>query len=157
MRGKCGRPKLAITHRAYPILLFFRSEDARCEWLAALGAVLDAAALLDATVEEIPHEVRASTHFILRTGARVLGDIARQFTSGIDVHDDITDDERFRDHRARLAKAGYRLSPDEGRSLARFVERRRSYAFALAALSSRLRIAVDDRTAEDEDSEPVGG
>ncbi len=134
--------ELAITHRAYPILLFFRSNDSRCEWLAALGAVLDAAALLDSTVDGIPAEVRASTHFVLRTGARVLGDLARQFTGGIDETADMTDDHRFRDHRARLQAAGCKVSADEGRSRTRFADRRRSYALALAALSSRLRIDV---------------
>ena len=148
--------EVAITHRAFPIMLFFRSNDSRCEWLAALGAVLDAAALIDSTIDEMPPEARASTHFVLRTGARTLGDMARQFTGGVDETIDLADDERFRDHRRRLQAAGYKIPEDEGRSLARFVERRRSYAFALAAMASRLHIDVDERTSKDEDSKPVG-
>ncbi len=148
---------VAITHRAFPIMLFFRSNDSRCEWLAALGAVLDAAALLDSTTVDVPAEARASTHFVLRTGARVLNDLARQFAGGIDETLDLVDDARFRDHRARLREAGYAIADDERRSFDRFVALRRSYAFALAALATRLRIDVDERTARDEDSQPVGG
>ncbi len=148
--------EVAITHRAYPIMLFFRSNDSRCEWLAALGAVLDAAALLDATIDDMPPEARASTHFVLRTGARVLKDPAEQFTGGTDESLEIIDDDRFRRHRDRLRTVGYAIATDERRALDRFVERRRSYAFSLAALATRLRIDVDERTARDEDSQPVG-
>lgn len=147
--------QVAITHRAFPIMLFFRSNDSRCEWLAALGAVLDAAALIDSTLEELPPEVRASTHFVLRTGARTLRDMARQFAGGADETIDLADDDRFRDHRARLQAAGYRVSADEGQALARFVERRRSYAGMLAAMATRLHIDVDARTSNDEDSQPL--
>ena len=147
--------EVAITHRAFPIMLFFRSNDSRCEWLAALGAVLDAAALVDSTIDELPPEVRASTHFVLRTGARTIGDMARLFAGGADDTIDLVDDGRFRDHRARLQAAGYRVAPDEGLALARFVERRRTYAGPLAALARRLHIDVDARTSNDEDSQPL--
>ncbi len=148
--------EVAITHRAFPIMLFFRSNDSRCEWLAALGAVLDAAALLDATIDEMPPEARASTHFVLRTSARVLKDMAEQFTGGTDESLDVADDARFRDHRKRLHAVGFQIAADEDRALQRYVERRRSYALSLNALATRLRIDVDERTADDEDSTPVG-
>jgi hypothetical protein len=147
--------EVAITHRAYPIMVFFRSNDDRCEWLAALGAVLDAAALVDSTLDDVAPEVRASTHFVLRTGARALRDMARQFAGTIDETQDIADRDRFRDHRERLQAVGYAIRADEDRSLATFIERRRSYAYALAALATRLRIDVDERTSDDEDSRPL--
>ncbi len=147
--------EVAITHRAFPIMLFFRSNDERCEWLAALGAVLDAAALIDSTIEELPAEARASTHFVLRTGARTLSDMAHQFAGGADETIDLANDERFRDHRARLQAAGYKVSADEGAALERFKERRGSYAGMLAAMATRLRIDVDTRTSDDEDSKPL--
>ena len=146
--------EIAITHRAFPIMLFFRSNDSRCEWLAALGAVLDAAALIDSTIEDLPAEARASTHFVLRTGARVLSDMTRQFTDGADETIDLADDARFRDHRTRLRAAGYTITDDEDGALARFIERRRTYAGKLAAMARRLHIDVDERTAADEDSKP---
>ena len=66
-----------LTHRAFPILCYFRSTDADCEWLAALGAALDAAALLVALGAESTTEHATLCH---RMGARLAADLARQFT-----------------------------------------------------------------------------
>lgn len=144
--------EVAISHRAFPILIFFRSNDSRCEWLAALGAVLDAAALLDATIEDAPAEARAGAHFILRTGARLVRDLAAQF--GVAAPDTVADAARFDAHRERLAAAGYALVADRDAAFARFVERRRGYASALGALGRRLQVDIDDRGADDDDSMP---
>lgn len=140
--------EVAISHRAFPILIFFRSNDSRCEWLAALGAVLDAAALLDTQVMDPPAEARAGAHFVLRTGTRMLTDMADQF--GLDTRAaDITGLDRLDALRERLAAAGYRPSKDADAALARLRERRDSYAPALLALASRLRIEIDERLAAD--------
>ncbi len=147
--------EIAISHRAFPILLFFRSNDSRCEWLAALGAVLDAAALLDASVADPPATARAGAHFVLRTGARTLGDMAAQFTVGGIEPDDLADAARFHHHRERLAGVGYALVPDEQATFAAYQTRRRSYAAALAMLGRRLHIDVDERTGDAPDSEPL--
>ena len=141
--------EIAISHRAFPILLFFRSNDSRCEWLAAFGAVLDAAALLDATIVDAPPEARAGAHFVLRTGARVLGDMAQQFGAGGASEPDVVDARRFRDHRARLIAVGYGVADDAEGALTRFQDRRRSYAGALTGLGRRLHIDVDERTGDD--------
>ena len=147
--------ELAITHRAYPILLFFRSNDSRCEWLAALGAVLDAAALVDTSIEPVCPEVRASARFLLRSGSRVLADLSRQLTEGVDETREIGDDARYLDDLARLRAAGFDLVADVRIAARGYEERRRDYAFALAALSGRLHISVDERTFGDRDSVPV--
>ncbi len=136
--------EVAISHRAFPILLFFRSGDSRCEWLAALGAVLDAAALLDSAVANAPSEARASAHFALRAGARLLGDLTGQFAVAPGPLINLVDDDRFRSDRRRLAAACYEVVDDEQAALARFVKQRKSYAQALSSVASRLRIAVDD-------------
>lgn len=149
--------EVAITHRAFPIMLFFRSNDSRCEWLAALGAVLDAAALIDTTIADVAPEVRASTHFVLRTGARVLRDLAAQATGGVDEALDVVDDARFRTHCERLRAVGYRVAEDGDAARDRYVERRRSYALALDAIARRLHVDVDARTAGDDDSRPTDG
>lgn len=145
--------EIGISHRAFPILLFFRSNDSRCEWLAALGAVLDAAALLDATIADASPQARAGAHFVLRTGARVLTDLAAQITAGPPDSFELIDPARFRDHRERLASAGYALTDDGEDALARFAERRKSYALALSALGNWLHIDVDERRAGEE----IGG
>ena len=146
--------EVAISHRAYPILMFFRSNDPRCEWLAAFGAVLDAAALLDATVTDLPPAAKASAHFVLRTGARVLGDMAGQFTGGAHPGVSLADEERFTAHRDRLRDCGYTLAVDGRAAQQRFEERRRTYAASLVAMGRRLHIDVDERTGGDIESEP---
>ena len=146
--------EVAISHRAFPILLFFRSNDSRCEWLAALGAVLDAAALLDATVEDAPAGARAAAHFLLRTGARLLCDTADLMVDEPGAEAALADAARFDAHRARLERAGYRLVADRDAAILRFIDRRRTFAPALIALADRLRIEVDQRRGDDPDSEP---
>lgn len=148
--------EIGISHRAYPILLFFRSNDSRCEWLAALGAVLDAAALLDAAVADVPPPARAGAHFLLRTGARVLCDMAEQFAVGGEPPDQVADAERFARHRERLFEAGYPLVDDPDAAFKKFEERRGSYVAALVMLGRRLAIDVDERTGDGPDSSPLG-
>ncbi|WP_174297252.1 hypothetical protein [Sphingomonas bacterium] len=145
---------VAISHRAFPILLFFRSNDSRCEWLAALGAVLDAAALLDATIADPPDAARAGAHFVMRTGARMLDDMTTQFALGDPRPVALVDVHRFRLHRERLAAAGYAIVEDDRAAFECFHERRRTYAAALATLARRLRVDFDERTGGDDDSEP---
>ena len=147
--------EVAISHRAFPILLFFRSNDSRCEWLAALGAVLDAAALLDTTLVDVPAEARAGAHFVLRTGARLVGDLASQFTRTGGSLAELVDHDRFHSHRTRLLAAGYAVNEDADIALALYAERRASYAHALIAVARRLRIDVDQRHAGDADGGPL--
>lgn len=147
--------EVAISHRAYPILMFFRSNDSRCEWLAALGAVMDAAALMDATVREAPAGASAAAHFLLRTGTRLVCDIAEVVSTGAPEPDAVIDGERFDAHRARLAKAGYALVEDREQAFARFRERRQAFAPALSALGRQLAIDVDERRGADRDSKPL--
>ena len=65
-----------LTHRAYPVLVYFRSTDEECEWLAALGAVLDAAALV-----MVMRHKGAAEHATLchRLGCRLAMELASQF------------------------------------------------------------------------------
>lgn len=135
---------IALSHRAFPILVFFRSNDSRCEWLAALGAVLDAAALLDTNVADAPPSSTASAHFVLRTGIRLLDDIAEELDVAPSGPAAAVGADRLTEYRARLAASGYALAQDEGAAFARFTERRMTYAPKLAALAARLLIAVED-------------
>ena len=146
--------EVAVSHRAFPILIFFRSNDSRCEWLAALGAVLDAASLLNTTVEDVPASAHAGARFLLRTGARVLQDMATQLGAGENPDGPPIDLDRFRTHRDRLKRSGYSIADNEGESLKSFMERRSSYAASLSYLGRRLHIDVDERTGSDEDSKP---
>ena len=134
--------EVAISHRAFPVLIFFRSNDSRCEWLTALGAVLDAAALLDTVLAEVPPSARAASHFVERTGSRLLDDLGRQL--GAVPSPEPVDIARFAADCERLAKAGYILVDDRQAALGCFAEARRRFAPMLAALSKRLHIEVED-------------
>lgn len=147
--------EVAISHRAFPILVFFRSNDSRCEWLTALGAVLDAAALLDSAVENTPAPARAGAHFMLRTGSRLLCDVAHQFKVTPPPGFDVANADRFQDHRRRLADAGYDVVSDGEAAFRAFSERRRGYASSLTALARQLHIHVDERGANQNDSTPI--
>lgn len=137
---------VALSHRAYPILIFFRSNDSRCEWLSAIGAVLDAAALLDTAVADAPPAARAGAHFTLRTGSRMLRDIAGEL--GVEPGAAAVAPDRYAAYRARLADCGYALEPDEAAGYTRFTERRATFAPTLDALARRLRVTVDDHQGE---------
>lgn len=144
---------MAVSHRAFPILIFFRSNDSRCEWLAALGAVLDAAALLNANVVDAPASAHAGARFLLRTGARVLGDMAKQLGADQLDNPDV-DHDRVGSHQTRLIEAGYAVSEDREEALKSFAQCRATYAGALSYLGRRLHIDVDERKGTDRDSEP---
>lgn len=147
--------EVATSHKAFPILLFFRSNDSRCEWLAAIGAVLDAAALIDATVDDASPESRAGAHFVLRTGGKMVCDLAHEIAQRYSDNTVLFDEQRFDDHRRRLADAGYTLVEDRHAALVRFTERRDRYAPALSALGRQLRIDIDERRASEDSSGPM--
>lgn len=142
---------VAMSHRAYPILLFFRSNDSRCEWLAALSAVLDAAVLLDAAVIDAPPKALAAGHFMLQTGCRAATSLGSRFAQRtVGVSENHLRDS-FDAHHDRLARAGYTVEPDRDRAYQRYLDRRCIYAPRLSALAARLKI---DLVPEQPDVEP---
>jgi len=60
------------SHRAYPILPFFRSSHEGQSWVSALGAILDAATLLLTTVEG---PARGPAEMLHRMGVHTLADL----------------------------------------------------------------------------------
>lgn len=146
--------EVAVSHRGFPILIFFRSNDSRCEWLAALGAVLDAAALLDAVIVDAPASAHAGARFLLRTGARTLNDMAKQLGASDLPSEADSDQPRFHSHVERLRQVGYALDEHEDVAFRSFSKCRNSYVPALAYLGQRLRIGIDERRGAGEDSSP---
>jgi len=125
-----------LTHRAFPILCYFRSTDADCEWLAALGAVLDAAALLAALGAEGTTEHATLCH---RVGARLVADLARQFKLRPSWNPEL-DEPAFRAAAARLRAAGFGARVDPEASWQRFSDLRSRHAPPLGALCDRFAI-----------------
>lgn len=123
-----------LTHRAFPILCYCRSTDADCEWLAALGAALDAAALLAALGVEGTAEHAALCH---RVGARLAADLARQFRLRPSWSAEL-EEPAFRAAAARLREAGFGAGTEQGAPWQHFSRLRAEYAPPLAALCDRF-------------------
>lgn len=118
------------SHVAYPLLGYFRSSHDNISWLSALGAVLDACALVLTTIEGVP---RGHAELTLRSGAHLVEDMGnilgpRGDGSGVGQAE-------FDKAYERLRRAGYRLGDPE-RSWRRFERARATYAGRLEALAA---------------------
>jgi hypothetical protein len=117
------------SHVAYPLLGYFRSSHDNISWISALGAVLDAAALVVTTIKDVP---RGRAEIVLRVGAHLVEDISNSIRQAGEGSAVALDD--FATVHARLAAAGYELEPLE-RSWRTFERVRRTYATRLDALA----------------------
>jgi hypothetical protein len=117
------------THVAYPLLGYFRSSHDNVSWISALGAVLDAAALVLTTIHGVP---RGHAKITKRVGTHLVEDISNNLRlvgdgSGVD-------ETQFAEVYRRLGKAGYELEP-EAEAWRAFARARASYAGRLQALA----------------------
>ena len=126
--------QVLLTHRAFPILTYFRSHDEDCEWLAALGAVLDAAALVAATRHDGSAEHATLCHAM---GTRLLRELADQFRLHPADAPDL-DRAAFMSALRRLEQSGYAANED---AWDRFAPLRAQHHPPLVALMQRFGIA----------------
>jgi hypothetical protein len=117
------------SHVAYPLLGYFRSSHDNVSWLSALGAVLDACALVLTTIEDVP---RGQAELAKRGGAHLVEDISN--TLGLRGDGSRVDRAEFDAVYERLRAAGYRLG-DVDTSWHRFERGRATYAGRLEALA----------------------
>jgi hypothetical protein len=131
------------SHRANPILMEFRSSEEDGEWLAALGALLDAATLVLAYFDpkQKVEEFSAAREFYLTGGHTVL-ELARLFGLEAATAQEQAP-ERDEDIRDALRNAGYPVSDalDCARKAAKF---RTSYFGLLRALASEFDIWIEN-------------
>jgi hypothetical protein len=118
------------THLAYPMLFYFRSSHDHASWIAALGAVLDAATLLLTTVSG---EATGQAALLVEIGTHAMHDIADYFDMPFSGGAGVERTE-FADARARLARAGYGLR-DEEASWSDFCRLRGRYAESLNSIA----------------------
>lgn len=127
--------ELLESHISYPLLCLFRSQHTSQSWLSALTAILDACALLIASVQE--HSARqAQLTFAMARHALV--DLSQ--TLGLQpekVPEDRLPTERYRLVYDHLCQAGVRVCRDE-QSSDRLRELRGMYEGYAAALSGFL-------------------
>lgn len=125
------------THTSFPALSFFRSPQPDHSWVTAAGAVLDAASLVQSTVD-IPREVQAD--FCIRAGYVALRRIATFFRIPYDPDPaptapiSVTRAE-FDGACERLADAGVRLKADRDQAWRDFAGWRVNYDTVLIALA----------------------
>jgi hypothetical protein len=118
------------SHVAYPLLGYFRSSHDNVSWLSALGALLDAAALVLTTIKGVP---RGQAELTKRGGAHLVEDIGNIF--GLQGNGSVVDRGEFDEAYARLSRAGYELEETD-RAWRNFERSRRTYAGRLEALAA---------------------
>lgn len=123
-----------LTHRAFPILCYFRSTDPDCEWLAALGATLDAACLVAALAKDGISEHALLCH---RMGARLAADLARQFRLAPRWQAGV-DEAAFRAASRHLSECEIGTETDLAAGWERFSAMRAGHAPPIAALCERF-------------------
>ena len=121
--GERWSAEVLDSHLAYPLLAFFRSSHDNESWVAALGALLDAATLCLTTVES---DARGEAKLLLEVGAHLVEDVTRYFRLPRDPGA-LVDRAEFETARHRLAAAGWRLR-DAEQSWAAFESLRGRYA-----------------------------
>lgn len=107
VQGQNWLAEILETHLAYPILAYFRSRDAGESWIATLGALLDASALVAAIAPDSGAARQAE--ITQRLCERVLREIAGYFRTA-DVGE-VTDDRDFDAIAARLAETALAVDP----------------------------------------------
>jgi hypothetical protein len=117
------------SHVAYPLLGYFRSSHDNVSWISALGAVLDAAALVLTTITDVP---RGHAKITKRVGAHLVEDISNNLRLSGDGSG--VDEMQFAEVYRRLGDAGYELEP-EAEAWRAFARARASYAGRLQALA----------------------
>jgi hypothetical protein len=120
------------THLSYPLLAFFRSPHDYTSWVTTLGAVLDAATLVLAAVEDGPHE-QAKMFYL--TGVHAVEDLWRYFSE--EEREAAIGREEFHAVMEDLRTSGIALNPED-EAWERFVRLRSRYGGRLDALAVLL-------------------
>jgi hypothetical protein len=120
------------SHLSYPLLAFFRSTHDNQSWISALGAVLDAGALVLTTIDGQP---RGPAKFCQLVGTHLVQDLGQFFR--LDGRGDpYFELEEFMAARERLLIAGYQLREAQA-SWHDFATLRSEYAGTLNAMARR--------------------
>lgn len=140
------------THRAYPILPFFRSSDPFTSWLTTLGAVLDSAALLLSADKDGDH---FSVRLMFRFGCRLVNEFAQH--RNIDTADssDLSEEE-FHNLYMRLKAADFCLI-EEDTVKSNFDSLRKEYAPAHRALCKYVAVPLTPLSTDVGKSETTQG
>lgn len=144
MRWEAWAAGVLHSHAAFPMLAYFRSADHDNDWLSAFGAVLDAAALTLALVENGPdiQRVKGQALLLHRSGARA----GRELCALFDLPDpdpQPASEADIAEARRRLEAAGFHVRPVED-ALEDFRRLSRDYAGQIHALTAYFGVRSPD-------------
>ncbi|PWU03239.1 MAG: hypothetical protein C5B53_00740 [Candidatus Melainabacteria bacterium] len=125
------------THKSFPILPYFRSNDSLTSWITALGAVLDSISLMLGADPAGDHFSARMTYLI---GCKLLNEFTAIFKLTLPEPDDISDDE-FHQLYLGLQSAGYSANSEEA-AKANFRLLRLRYIAAHRALCDYLVVPI---------------
>jgi hypothetical protein len=114
------------SHVAYPMLPYFRSSHDNVSWVSALGAVLDASALVLTTIEDGP---TGEATMVQRVGGHFVEDLSN-FFGWRNVPMALVERSEFDAGCERLKAVGWRIR-DQDRAWEAFVRLRSEYAARL--------------------------
>jgi hypothetical protein len=125
------------SHRAYPLLVYFRSSNKHESWLSAMGSMLDAASILLTSIEDVDVGEADLFYWLSCTCIEAICDYLDE--SGTDgVH--LTRQE-YLDGLSILADVGYKVRTDD-RAWNQFSARRAGYMGNLIALATAFSVPV---------------
>jgi len=123
------------THKAYPILPYFRSNDPLTSWLTALGATLDSASLLLSVDRDVDcFAAQLTYHF----GCRLVNELAQNWHL-VKTQLPELDHDQFHNLYVRLQAAGYCVDREDT-ARENFALLRREYLPALRALCEYIAV-----------------
>ncbi len=136
-RWQAAAAEILDSHLAYPVLAYFRSSHDNDSWISSLGAILDATTLTLTTIDGTESPVLQRVKGWAKLSRAVLGHCVEDLVLYFGLPDDHEagvglDD--YREARARLERAGYRLQP-EAEGWEAFRKQRAQYAGRVNALA----------------------
>lgn len=125
------------SHRAYPVLIYFRSTNRQESWLSAMGAMLDAASLLLTSVDDV---VVGEADLFYWMSCTVVQDICEHL--GVTGKDGVfLTKKEYLDGVSVLADVGFKMRTDE-RAWLQFSARRAGYMGNILALAEAFAMPV---------------
>jgi hypothetical protein len=117
-------------HKSHPIVAYFRSDEAHGDWVTALGAVLDTAALTVAAVDKQP---KGHAQLLLDAGTKTARQLCKMLGLAPCENWELSP-ETVEKIVGQLAQAGFPLTPDAA-SAERINALRAPYAASVRALA----------------------
>jgi hypothetical protein len=118
------------SHRAYPMLLYFRSSNRTDSWLSVVGAMLDASSLIVTSIKDVSHGEAELFYWL---ACSTVKSVCSYLRLSVVVEETLTVEE-FKDGLALLRDAGY-VVQDDAFAWKLFKVRRTGYLPYLHALS----------------------